>query len=336
MQTRSTFSSLRSWYLLSIFVLLTALSFSSCSSERTIVNGLEEKDANEILVFLASKNIEASKIPSKVGQGAGGAIKIQLWDIAVDPSRATEAMSILNSSGLPRRPGQSLLNIFSSGGLVPSEMQEKIRYNAGLEDQIATTIRKIDGVIDADVRLSFPEEDPLNPQAEKPKVVASVYVKHNGVLDDPNTQLVSKIKRLVSSSVQGLESDNVTVIGDKARFADVNIQPLKTTGQEKFDYVKVWSLVIAKESVTLFQIIFFIFCIIILLFALCFCWLGWKFYPILKKRGGIRALFHLTPLPDAYTTNKDEKPAEEELPKDDTKPKNQPPAPKIQENIESN
>lgn len=320
-----------------LFIVLAAVSFSSCESTKTIVNGLEEKDANEILVFLANKDIPATKIPSKVGQGAGGAVKIQLWDISVPADKATDAMAILNANGLPRRPTQSLLNLFSAGGLVPSEMQEKIRYQAGLADQIASTIRKIDGVLDADVSLSFPEEDPLNPTAAKGKVVASVYVKHNGALDDPNLHLMTKIKRLVASSVQGLSLDDVTVIGDKARLTDVNLQQSSNTaGLERYEYVKVWDIIIAKDSVSRFQFIFFWFCVIILLLCIILCWFGWKLYPILKKRGGLRMLFRLTPLPDEME-KKEEAPSEGTEPKDEKKPKGggEPPAPKVQENVES-
>ena len=314
-------------------LLFITLCFTACESQKTIVNGLDEREANEILVFLASKNINAQKLPSKVGQGAGGAVKEQLWDIAVDFPQADQAMAILNAAGLPRRKAQSLLNIFAAGGLVPSEMQEKIRYQSGLAAQIESTIRKIDGVLDADVQLSFPEEDPLNPAAIKGKVTASVYVKHNGVLDDPNAHLVTKIKRLVASSVPGLDFDDVTVIGDKARYSDVSL-PSKGQEAEKLEYVKVWSLVIAKNSLTNFQILFFSLCIVILLLGLVVSWCVWKLYPIAKKRGGLKVLFHFHPIHDDFV--KPEEKGKEGDGKDDKKPKDGgPQGPKVQENVES-
>jgi type III secretion protein J len=317
---------------LSLF--LVALLATSCESTKTIVNGLDEREANEILVFLSSKNIQAQKLPSKVGQGAGGASKEQLWDIAVSPKQADQAMAILNSAGLPRRRSQSLLNIFSAGGLVPSEMQEKIRYQAGLADQIASTIRKIDGVLDADVQLSFPEEDPLNPTAQKGKVTASVYVKHNGVLDDPNAHLVTKIKRLVASSVPNLDFDDVTIIGDKARFSAVG--SFAQTGEsEKVDYVKVWSLIIAKESLTTFQIVFASMCGIILFLGLMLSLAMWKLYPIVKKRGGIKVLFHLHAIPDDYKAGESDEKKDEKTADEDKTPKDGPQPPKVQENVES-
>lgn len=267
---------------------------TSCSSRRTIVNALEEKEANEILVFLSSKGIDATKVQST--QGGGGGSKVVLWDISVASEQATEAMSLLNQAGLPRRQGQSLLGIFSEVGLVPSEMQEKIRYQSGLAAQIASTIRKIDGVLDAEVQISFPEEDPLNPGKTKGEITASVYVKHSGVLDDPNSHLITKIKRLVAASVTGLKYDNVTVIPDRARFSEFPGGVPKSASDAEKEFVSIWTIVVASHSAFRFRVIFFTFIFLILLLLLFFIWMGWKVFPVLKEHGGVAALFHLAPL----------------------------------------
>jgi len=269
--------------------------FAGCSSSKTIVNGLDEKEANEIIVFLSSKNIETAKIPSGEGAGAGGGSKAVLWDIQVPADQVTEAMSLLNQSGLPRRRSQNLLNIFSQGGLVPSELQEQIRYQAGLAEQIASTIRKIDGVLDTEIQISFPKEDPLNPGKSKQKITASVYVKHNGVLDDPNSHLVTKIKRLVAASVTGLDYDDVTVISDRARYSG-NITSQSASAEEEKQYVNVWSIIVAKESLSRFRIIFFSFILLILLLTIALIWLAWKLVPLLNKYGGVKELFHTRPI----------------------------------------
>lgn len=268
--------------------------FTGCASQKTIVNSLDEREANEILVFLSSKGIDAIKVQSTESAGPG-ASKAVLWDIKVDTSQATEAMSLLNQAGLPRRKGQSLLGIFAGGGLVPSELQEKIRYQAGMAEQIASTIRKIDGVLDAEVQISIPEENPLSTEPEKKKITASVYVKHNGILDDPNAHLVNKIKRLVAASVPGLDYDNVTVIGDRVRYGN-SMEGIIPTNEEEKQFVTIWSMVLATQSVMLFRIIFFSFIVIILLLALILAWIGWKLYPLLEKYGGLKELFHMHPI----------------------------------------
>lgn len=286
-----TRSAIHLLFLLPLFFLLT-----SCESRRTIVNGLDEKEANEIIVFLSTRGIEVGKVRSTEG-ATGGGPKIPLFDISVREDQATEAMSLLNQNGLPRRRGQNLLGLFANVGLVPSEMQDKIRYQAGLAEQIASTIRKIDGVLDAEVQISFPEEDPLNPNAEKKqKITASVYVKHSGVLDDPNSHLITKIKRLVAASITGLDFDNVTVISDRARFNESPLGNFSGNQEDDRQYVTVWSIVLAQESLFRFRLIFFSFTILILILLLTIIWVGWKVFPLLKQYGGVQELFHLHPI----------------------------------------
>lgn len=291
-------TSVRPFKRLLVYILLIGCCIpllTSCGSSKTIVNGLDEKEANEIIVYLANKGIDAQKVRA-ADAGGGGGSKLILWDINVDSTVSTEAMSLLNQAGLPRKRGQNLLGIFQNTGLVPSEMQEQIRYQAGLAEGIASTIRKIDGVLDAEVNISFPKEDPLNPEKNKGKITASVYVKHSGVLDDPNSHLVSKIKKLVASSVTGLDYDNVTVISDRARYNESPLSGSATTSEEDKLYVSIWSIIVAKESVTRFRVIFFSLTLLILFLILALSWLGWKLWPIVSKPGAFKHLFSLHPL----------------------------------------
>jgi type III secretion protein J len=199
---------------------LCLLLLAGCESNKEIVHGIDEKEANEIVVYLSNKGIDATKILA--AEAGGGGQKIQLYNIMVEEENYIKATSLLNQVGLPRRTSQNLLGIFKESGLVPSELQERVRYQSGLAEQTASTIRKIDGILDAEVQISFPEEDPLNPGQKKGDITASVYVKHSGVLDDPNTHLDTKIRRLVTSSITGLKYDNVTIIPDRARFTEYN------------------------------------------------------------------------------------------------------------------
>lgn len=315
----------RKFSLISRFLLLFVLLFglTACASRKTIVHGLDEQEANEILVFLANRGIEAFKVQGV--QAGVGADKTVRWDISVEAEQASRAMAFLNQSGLPRRRGDTLLNIFANVGLVPSDLQDKIRFQQGLAGQIANTIRKIDGILDADIQLSFPEEDPLNPERTRGNITASVYVKHSGVLDDPNAHLVARLKRLVAGSVNGLDYDNVTVIGDRARYTMADSFPT-LIGEEQRDFVRLWNLILAKESITWFRLLFFSFIMTILLLLLLVLWMGWKLYPFLDQPGGWRNLFSLTPFITPVKSakdkdkDKDKKPLEKEKKAEPTKP----------------
>ncbi len=280
-----------------------------------IITDVDEREANEIVVFLASKGISAQKVAT-VSAAPGAATEGTKFSISVEEGRSTDAMAILNQNGLPRKKGTTLLDLFAKSGLMSSDKQETIRYQAGLAQQIANMIRKIDGVIDADVQLSFPIEStsPIAPGGVAPvlqKITAAVYVKHQGILDDPNSHLVTKIKRLVAGSVTGLDLNDVTVISDRSRFTDVTLMPSAEALEPKTkEYVSIWSIVMSKSSASRFRVIFFILIVCAIVLALLVGWLLWKFYPILKKRGGLKML--LQPLPvQEEESNEARRPPEE-------------------------
>ncbi len=276
-----TSPSLFSFLLVCLIFLLT-----SCRTTEVIVTNIDERDANQIVVFLASKGIHAEKMPA-ASAAVGGEAGVAMFNISVDPENSTEAMAILSSNGLPRKKGTNLLELFAKQGLMSTEREETIRYQAGLAEQLANTIRKMDGVLDADVELSFPPPETGVPGlGPAKKVTASVYVKHQGILEDPNSHLLNKIKLLVSGAVNGLEINDVTVVSDRSRFTDFNMQQAQEIISAKpKQMISVWSILMDKSSVATFQLLFFSLSLLTLFFALLSGWLVWKFYPILRKSG---------------------------------------------------
>lgn len=266
--------------------LVTLLILTSCESNQSIVTNIDEKEANEIVVYLASKGIAAQKIQAAVSELASASAAAQ-YNIMVESNRSVDAMSILNKVGLPRRTGTSLLELFAKSGLMSSEREETIRYQAGLAEEIKNTIRKIDGVIDADVQLSFPSSETIaTPGVTPPKTTASVYIKHQGILDDPNSHLETKIKRLVSGSVNGLSYDNVIIVSDRSRFTDITLTPEgEPIGSHMMQetHVSIWGLVLTKSSLTRFRIIFFMFIVFIAFLCSAIGWTIYKFYPQIRK-----------------------------------------------------
>ena len=98
-----------------LFSLLFLLLLAGCASNQSIVNNVDERDANEIVVFLASKGISAQKVAAPVAAG-GTAAPVDMYNISVANNQSTEAMALLNRYGLPRRQGTTLLTLFAKGG----------------------------------------------------------------------------------------------------------------------------------------------------------------------------------------------------------------------------
>jgi type III secretion protein J len=269
-------------------VFFVILLLAACSTNQSIVSNIDEREANEIVVFLASKGIEAQKVIATSSGTPGGAATVELFNINVDSSHTTEAMALLNRVGLPRRQGTNLLTLFAKSGLMSSDREEAIRYQAGLAEELKNTIRKIDGVLDADVQISFPDPTvTLPPNAPPPKVTAAVYVKHQGIMEDPNSHLEVKIKRLLAGSVNNLSFDDVSVISDRSRFADITLQPdVEMIGPKALQqtYVSIWGLVLTKSSLARFRFIFFSFILLFLGLIAAIGWLIYRYYPVIRAK----------------------------------------------------
>lgn len=282
-----------------LFGLLSALLilFTGCDTNREVVSNIDEKEANVILVILESKGIPASKVAAAStaigGEGSGAK-----YSIMVPEKYSIEAIAYLNQNGFPRTKGTTLLDLFAKQGLMTSDKEETIRYQAGLAQQLTNTIMMIDGVIDANVQLSFPPEDTgLGQETEQKKITAAVYVKHQGVIDDPNIHLENKIKRLISGSISGLDINDVTVVSDRSRFTDITLENMpEALGGKPGEYVSVWNIVMSKNSVARFRVLFFIITTVAVLLAIILGWISWKFYPQLKRKGGLKELFNPIPL----------------------------------------
>jgi type III secretion protein J len=274
-----------------IISLLLGLTLSACESSSVVINNIDEREANEILVTLYTANISAEKV-----EAPGKEIS---WNISVPKSQKIASLAILTRRGFPRSKRDSVLQIINrSSGLVPSDTTEELKFREGKARQIENTILKMDGIIDASVEISYPQSDPLNPGKEKASLTASVYIKLEGPLD-PNNQLVSRVKRLVSSSISGLGFEDVTVITDQTRLSDYSkmTKANAATLNSGAGLVKIWSITMTKESQSTFQRIFFGFLAINLLFLFLFSFLFWKFFFLVKDAPkGFRILANPKPL----------------------------------------
>jgi len=272
---------------LSVLLLIFSVLLTGCTENQAIVNNIDERDANEILVLLASKGIIATKVKAVSSSPGGAGQASSLFNIAVTSENTLQSMSILNQNGLPRRKGTSLLELFGKQGLMSSDKEEKIRFQAGLEEELKNTIRKIDGVLDVDVQISFPSAEATLGEASQPKIKAAVYVKHQGLLNDQNNHIESKIKRLISGSVESLDFENVTVILDQSKMSDIKLghdgEPISPKMKDK-EYVSIWSMVMTKSSSNTFRTIFFTLVIIIIALGGIIGLLIYKFYPLLQKK----------------------------------------------------
>jgi type III secretion protein J len=177
-------------------VALLMLLLTAC--QKDLYTKVTEADANEMLGALLAVNIDARKHTPDAGK---------TWSISVEESQTAQAIEVLRDNALPRERRVTLGDLFKKEGLISSPTEERIRFVYGVQQGLADTLSKIDGIIVARVHIVLPHNDPLS-SAAKPSS-ASVFVKYRRGTEIQT--LVPAIKNLVVHAVEGLEYNQVTV-----------------------------------------------------------------------------------------------------------------------------
>jgi type III secretion protein J len=169
-----------------------------CACQMDLNTKATEADANEMLGALLSAGLDAHKRTPDAGK---------TWTITVDETEAVQAINVLRMNALPRERRATLGELFKKEGLISSPTEERVRFIYGIEQELAETVSKVDGVMVARVHIVLPNNDPLA-TAVKPSS-ASVFVKHRAKADVQT--LVPAIKNLVVHAVEGLGYEQVTL-----------------------------------------------------------------------------------------------------------------------------
>jgi flagellar M-ring protein FliF len=127
--------------------------------------------------------------------------------LAVDKSQAAQARVALAGAGVNVGSTGEGFELFDEQKLGASEMQQKVTYQRALEGEIARTISGVEGVSSPQVQLVLPEDELFADEATP--ATAAVMLGNSADSMDPGA--VRGIAQLVSSSVKGLKTDNVTI-----------------------------------------------------------------------------------------------------------------------------
>lgn len=184
---------------------LVLLAFVGCK-QADLHHNLLEMEADEILNVLHQNGIDAEKEREMSGQEVS-------WKISVKEADMHRARQILIANNLPRRRELGLSGVYKEKGLIPTPDEQKARFLLALKGEIINSLRKIPGVVDADIVLNVPstsEFAELDPVKRKP--TASVIVKTRNDALVAQTVTEGKIQQYVANSVPNLDPNDVTVI----------------------------------------------------------------------------------------------------------------------------
>ncbi len=161
-----------------------------------LFSNLPPADAGKIVDWLTD-----NKIPYRLEQNGSR--------ILVPRGNQYDARIKLAQEGLPNQHNTGY-EIFDKTNLGMSEFVQKLNFRRALEGELARTIETLDQVTEARVHIVIPEPA-LFREKEKPPT-ASVALKLNNKLTENQ---VTGISHLIASSVEGLETENITIIDSR-------------------------------------------------------------------------------------------------------------------------
>ena len=182
----------------SISLLVLAFSWSQKEEYQVLFTNLSEADAGQIAMKL-----KEMKIPYRAD--AGG--------ILVPQSKVYDARLQLASQGLPQGGGIGF-EIFDKTSFGTTEFVQKLNYKRALQGELARTIMAMGPVEQCRVHLAIPEKSLFVREGEEERATSSVLVRLRAGRTLSGSQ-VEGIIHLVASSVEGLDSGDVTVVDTK-------------------------------------------------------------------------------------------------------------------------
>ena len=199
---------LRDTALLPLFVL------AACDS--SVAGGLDEAQANEIVVALDGQGISALK------QKEEGTSETPTFRVEVSGADVARSLSALGAAELPRHRERGVEEVFGAGGLVPTATEERARYASALCGELARSLETMDGVLDARVHLALPDVRDLPLDAPAPHPRASVLLKYRRGAVRPYDD--AAVRAIVAGAVQGMDASDVAVVGVPAQAGPASAQ----------------------------------------------------------------------------------------------------------------
>jgi type III secretion protein J len=183
-------------------IALLLLLSGGCAGEE-VLHGLDERQANEVLVALDEGGMAAAK---RREDGSDGA-----WLVEVAAGDAGRARRVLSERELPRARTPGFGDVFGTGGMVPTPVEEHARYLHALSGEVSRSIESLDGVVEARVHLGLPQDDPLRPGGPRaPR--AAVLLRCRPAACAAVRALEPGIRALVSGAADGLSAETVSVL----------------------------------------------------------------------------------------------------------------------------
>jgi flagellar M-ring protein FliF len=205
--------------LAAIIAIVSLMSIVNRPSYATLFSNVSPQDASKIVEKLKEKSV-----PYTLEDGGKSILvpKQQVYDLRL----------ALAGEGLPQSSVVGY-EIFDRTNLGISDFVQKINYRRALEGELARTIVQLQEVEGARVHIVIPEKA-LFKEDEKAATASIVLKLHSG--KPLRHETIQGISHLVASSVEGLESKDVTIVDSRGMLLTDNSKPNSLTALTSTQY----------------------------------------------------------------------------------------------------
>jgi flagellar M-ring protein FliF len=181
-------------------VIVTAILWSSDASYSVLYAGLSGEEGGRTIAELQKLNI-----PFRITEG-GRVILVPAADVG-------RARLQLASRGVPKQDGDHWA-LLDNESLGVSPFVEQVHYVRAVETALARTLRDVDGVVSATVKLALPKQTDFLADAPKPSAAVMIRLRPGVQL---TTAQIDGLAGLVSASVPGLARESVTLVDQSGK-----------------------------------------------------------------------------------------------------------------------
>jgi flagellar M-ring protein FliF len=165
-----------------------------------LLNNVEEEDVQAIV-----SRLDGQGVPYQLGPGGN--------TIMVPNDQVHQLRIQMASEGLPEAGGVGF-EIFDRTSFGVGEFAQKVNYRRALQGELTRTISQMPGVQRARVHLVIPERRLFSSDREPARAAVVITPRRGSTLSPAQVQ---GIVHLVSSSVEGLEPSQVTVVDSRGQ-----------------------------------------------------------------------------------------------------------------------
>lgn len=187
-----------------VFLCILAFSLLFMAANRTdfkpLFTNLTGEDAGEIM-----KKLKDQKVPYQIAADGRA--------LLVPADKVYELRLSLASEGLPQGGGVGF-EIFDRKNFGMTEFVQKLNYQRALQGELARTIGQLAGVDQARVHLALPEKSLFKENDKAPTASVVLKMKAERTLRESEVQ---GIVHLVASSIEGMDTDHVTVLDSRGK-----------------------------------------------------------------------------------------------------------------------